>query len=107
MRCQKWWWPIFLFALGAGATDAYLVYRSVCAAEGVVKKNVMSHREFLEELCDQLLEWMNQKYDGKRLPLRFYAQAYVSTFSLFVDAVRPHNTPLAELAVNTAMFRSF
>lgn len=37
-----------------GATNAYLVYRSVCAAEGVAKKNGRSHRQFLEELCDQL-----------------------------------------------------
>ena len=60
-----------------------------------------------EELCDQLLEWMNQKYDGKRLPLKFYVQAYVSTFSAFIDAVRTHNTPLAQLAVNTSTFRSY
>jgi hypothetical protein len=54
MRCRKWWWPIFLFAMGAGATNAYLVYRSVCAAEGIAKEKIMSHRAFLEELCDQL-----------------------------------------------------
>lgn len=54
MRWRKWWWSIFLFALGAGATNAYLVYLSVCEAEGVAKKDRMSHRAFLEELCDQL-----------------------------------------------------
>jgi hypothetical protein len=54
VRCRKWWWSIFLFALGAGATNAYLVYLSVCEAEGVEKKHVMSHREFLEQLADQL-----------------------------------------------------
>lgn len=54
MRCRKWWWSIFLFSLGAGATNAYLVYLSVCEYENVAKKDVMSHRAFLEELCDQL-----------------------------------------------------
>jgi len=54
MRCRKWWWSVFLFALGAGATNAYLVYLSVCEYEGVAQKDAMSHREFLEELCDQL-----------------------------------------------------
>ena len=54
MRCRKWWWSIFLFSLGAGATNAYLVYLSACEAEGLRKKDIKSHREFLEELCEQL-----------------------------------------------------
>ena len=53
MRCRKWWWPIFPFTLGAGATNAYLLYLSVCDAEGV-RRDRLSHRAFLEELSEQL-----------------------------------------------------
>ena len=34
-----------------------------------------------DEFCDKILDWMNTKYDGRRPPLSFYLQAYVSTFS--------------------------
>ena len=48
------WWAVFLWSLGVAATNAYLVYKEVCAYHKVAKKKIMSHRDFLCELCDML-----------------------------------------------------
>ena len=56
---------------------------------------------------DQALEWMNAKYSANRLPLRFYVQAYISTFSGFIQAIRTHDTVLAVLVGNTSLYRSY
>lgn len=54
MRNHKWWWAIFLNMLGAGCTNAYLIYLKVCAAEGLRRKEIMTHLQFQEQLSEQL-----------------------------------------------------
>ena len=60
-----------------------------------------------ELFADQALEWMNAKYNGNRLPLRFFVQAYISTFSGFIEAIRTNDTSLASLVANTSLYRSY
>jgi len=42
-RMRKWWWAVFLWAMGQSVVNAYLVYKRVCADENA---SAMSHLEF-------------------------------------------------------------
>ena len=42
-RMRKWWWAVFLWAMGQSVVNAYLVYKRVCADENAAP---MSHLEF-------------------------------------------------------------
>jgi hypothetical protein len=89
--------------------ELYLRLRALCNTLSLVTITSPTWLPFMagEAFCDQLLEWMNAKYDGRRLPFAFYLQAYVSTFSFFTDAVRTNDTPLSDLMTNVSSFRSF
>ena len=42
-RMRKWWWSVFLWALGQAKVNAYKAYLSVCKGAG---KKPMSHLDF-------------------------------------------------------------
>ena len=92
-----------------GSIDLYLRLRALCNTLSLVSVTSPTWLPYFvgESFCDQVLEWLNTKYDGKRLPFSFYLQAYVSTFGFFTDAVRTNDTPLADLMANTSAYRSF
>ena len=58
-----------------------------------------------EELADQLLDWMNTKYDGRRLPLQYFIQAYTTMFDHFIEMIKTHDTSLAELVSEVEFYR--
>jgi hypothetical protein len=91
------------------ASDLYLRLRALCNTLSLVTITSPTWLPFMagEAFCDQLLEWMNAKYDGRRLPFAFYLQAYVSMFRFFTDAVRTNDTPLNDLMTNVSSYRSF
>ena len=43
MRMRKWWWAVFLWALGQAVVNAYVAYLAVCKEEGA---KPMSHLRF-------------------------------------------------------------
>jgi len=43
MRMRKWWWSIFLWAMGQSVVNAYLVYVRVCEKAGAT---AMTHLDF-------------------------------------------------------------
>ncbi len=43
MRQRKWWWAIFLWAIGQSLVNGYLVYKRVCELARVKPK---SHLQF-------------------------------------------------------------
>jgi len=58
-----------------------------------------------EELADQFLDWMNMKYKERRLPLQYFIQAYTTTFDHFIEQIKTHDTPLAELVSKVEFYR--
>ena len=57
---RKWWWSIFLWAIGVGATNAYIMYESLYEEEK--KKNLAmpakwDHMEFLQQLIHDFIGW--------------------------------------------------
>ena len=43
MRLRKWWWSVFLWAMGQAVVNAYVAYVAVCKVEG---EKPMSHLRF-------------------------------------------------------------
>jgi hypothetical protein len=52
-----------------------------------------------------LLDWMNTKYNGRRLPLSFYMQAYTTMFDHFIDCIKTRDTSLADLVGKEEFYR--
>ena len=60
-----------------------------------------------EELADQILSWMNQKYDNRRLSLGFFHSAYISTFQFWFEEIRLRKVTLKSLVKEQSSYRSF
>ncbi|KAK3238936.1 hypothetical protein CYMTET_51093 [Cymbomonas tetramitiformis] len=54
MRQRKWWFALFLWALGVATVNAYLLYRRQCQLRGVDEKKVLNHLEFNTKLAESL-----------------------------------------------------
>jgi hypothetical protein len=58
LRNKKWWWAIFLYAMGVLLTNAYLVYCSVLEEAGVERRLRKTHYQFL---LDVATSWIDLK----------------------------------------------
>jgi hypothetical protein len=73
LRNKKWWWAIFLYAMGVLLTNAYLVYCSVMDEAGVETKNRRTHYQFLLEVATSWIDLKEPdirtivKASGKRI----------------------------------------
>eukprot|EP01043_Picozoa_sp_COSAG02_P009074 COSAG02_NODE_302_length_25234_cov_43.365307_14_plen_804_part_00 len=66
MRKRKWWWAIYMWALGVVNTNAFLLYKSVQQRAGKTK-TMLSHHAFLERLAFQLI-WPDKYIPGRVQP---------------------------------------
>lgn len=66
VRTRKWWFAVWMWAVGVAITNAYLIYKAKHAdAQERAKQQdgnyrpvkSMSHRQFIEELCRDLDYW--------------------------------------------------
>jgi hypothetical protein len=62
VRNRKWWWAIMLWAFGTLLTNSYVVYVKVNIAEGVDRKQLLSHYEFRKEIA---LNWLDPLYEPR------------------------------------------
>ena len=53
--------------------------------------------ETADEFADKCLDWMNTKYDGRRPPLSFFIQAYVSPFTMFFEMIHASDVTMLSL----------
>ena len=60
-----------------------------------------------DDLSDQIFQWINTKYEGKRLSLQFFMAAYVATFQQWFEEIRLNNTDLVVLVKNVQSYRQF
>jgi hypothetical protein len=60
VRNRKWRWDIMFWAFGTLLTNAYVVYIKVNIAEGVDRKQLLSHYEFRKEIA---LNWLDSSYE--------------------------------------------
>jgi len=60
MRNRKWWWSIYLWAIGVGATNAYKLYDEVYERKKAGNRTLppkLDHLEFIEELIYDFFGW--------------------------------------------------
>jgi hypothetical protein len=60
LRNRKWWWSLFLWALGVAATNGYKIYDRLYEEEKKKKKSLppkWTHLQFLEELIHDFMGW--------------------------------------------------
>jgi hypothetical protein len=60
LRNRKWWWAIFLWAVGVAATNAYIMYDRMYEEEKKKHKEMpkkWSYMEFLEEIINDFVGW--------------------------------------------------
>ena len=60
LRNRKWWWSIFLWALGVATTNAYKMYERMYEDERARRRPLVkkwSHLEFLEQLVYDFMGW--------------------------------------------------
>jgi hypothetical protein len=60
LRNRKWWWSLFLWALGVAATNGYKIYGRLYEEEMKKKKSLppkWTHLQFLEELIHDFMGW--------------------------------------------------
>jgi hypothetical protein len=62
VRNRKWWWAIMFWAFGTLLTNAYVVYIKVNIAEGVDRKQLLSHYDFRKEI---VLNWLDESYEPR------------------------------------------
>jgi hypothetical protein len=73
LRNKKWWWAIFLYAMGVLLTNAYLVYCSVLDEAGVERRLRKTHYQFLLDIATSWIDLKEPdirdvvKASGKRL----------------------------------------
>ena len=66
MRKRKWWWAIYMWAMGVVHTNAYLLYKKV-QLRASNKKTMLSHHAFLQRLAFQLI-WPERYIPGYEKP---------------------------------------
>ena len=103
-------------------SDSVALYRTLRALFHTISYVTIADPTFLpynigDEFADQLLIWMSIKYngthkkDGMRLPLKHFIQAFVSTWTHFVDRVNNandgHGESLALLISREEYYRQF
>ena len=64
MRNRKWWWSLFIWALGVGLVNAWKIYNAMYDAEERLKKGGLpkrwTHREFVVELILDMIQPQNR-----------------------------------------------
>jgi hypothetical protein len=60
VRNRKWCWAIMFWAFGTLLTNTYVVYIKVNIAEGVDRKQLLSHYEFCKQIA---LNWLDSSYE--------------------------------------------
>ena len=60
LRNRKWWWAIFLWAMGVAASNAYIMYERMYEEEKKKQKEMLNkclQMEFLEEIINDFVGW--------------------------------------------------
>jgi Transposase IS4 len=57
LRQYKWWWSIWLWAIGVLTVNAYVFYQQVMMESGIPRREWMSHYEFRKQIA---LAWVSK-----------------------------------------------